>query len=283
MITVILFITVLSLSFNRMGNIPFFQTITNDVTGVFGRLFEAPIRAVDGLFSKVNNLQDTYIENQRLKKEIDRIGEVQAENQAIRQENEKLKEELELQATLTEYEKITATVIARNPDKWLDIVVIDRGSTDGLKVGMSVLGGKGLIGRITEVNPTSSKVMLLTHAEQQAVQTSAEVTTEDGETIYGVITHYDPQRKQLIMDRITSDATIEEGTSVVSSGLGGVVPRGLLIGEVAEVSMDEHGLSQQIYVTPTEDFDQIRFVTVISRNARTVNENEFSKEEEPNE
>lgn len=270
LMTVILFITVLSLSFNRMGNVPFFQTLTNDITAVFGRMFETPIRGIDHLFGAVNNLQNTYTENQRLKKEIDRIGEVQAENQAVKAENKKLKEQLDLQATLSEYKKISGTVIARNPDGWLNLLVIDRGSTDGLKVGMSVLGDKGLIGRVTEVNPTSAKVMLLTNEEQQAIQTSAEVAAEDDEIVHGLITRYDDEREELVMDRITSDATVKKGTKVISSGLGGIVPRGLLIGEVSKVTMDEYGLSQRIYVTPAADFDQIRFVTIVGRDAETT-------------
>lgn len=270
LVTVILFITILSLSFNRMGNAPFFQTITNDISAVFSRVFEAPVRGVDGVFGRVNNLQNTYAENQRLKKELDQIGEVQSENQALREENKKLKEELELQATLTEYKKILGTVISRNPDRWLDTLIIDRGSMDGLEVGMSVLGDKGLIGRISEVNPTSSKVMLLTNEGQHAIQTSAEILTEDDEVVHGIISHFDYESQQLIMDRITSEATIEKGMIVSTSGLGGVVPRGLLIGEVDKVTMDEHGLGQQIFIDPAADFDKIRFVTIIGRSAETV-------------
>lgn len=281
LVTVILFIAVLSFSFNKMGNVPFFQTITNDISAVFGRVFEAPVRAIDGVFSKVNNLQNTYLENQRLKKEINQISEVQSENQALREENKKLKDELDLQATLTEYKKISATVIARNPDRWLDTLIIDRGTTDGLEVGMSVLGEKGLIGRISEVNPTSSKVMLLTNEGQHVIQTAAEIITKEDEAVHGIISRFDYETDQLIMERITSDVTIKKGMKVSTSGLGGVVPRGLLVGEVAKVSMDEHGLGQQIHIEPAADFEKIRFVTVIGRSAETVQpENQESETDE---
>lgn len=274
--TVIAFITILSVSYNRSGQIPVFQQLSNDVTSVFSRVIATPVRFFDRVFSVVDNLQDTYSENQRLKEELDDIVRTQAENSALRSENDDLQAQLELKSTLTEYQKISGTVIARNPDLWLDQIIIDRGERDGVEIGMSVVSDNGLVGRITEVNPTSAKVVLLTTADQKATQTSAEINSEEG-TVYGVVTGYDDLRKELIMERITSDQEIKEGEEILTSGLGGVVPRGLLIGTVSEVTYDEYGLSQRVYIDPAADFDQIRYVLVINREAEHY---DFEEKEE---
>ena len=263
-----IFIGVLWFSFTNYGSAPYFQQVTSDMTAVLGRAFSTPINAINRFFSNVNTLQDTFEENQRLKQEIDQIAEIQAEISTLKADNERLKEELDLQATLTDFTYLTGSVIARNPDMWIDQVIIDRGSSDGLEVGMSVMSNNGLAGRVTDVNPTSSKVTLLTTTDDTAVLTSAEIILED-ETIFGVINGYDTNRNQLIMDQIIAESDIELGTDVVTSGMGGLVPRGLLVGTVAEVALDSHGLGQRVFIEPATNFKDIRYVTIINRQAES--------------
>lgn len=270
LVSFMLFIGILWFSFSNFGSAPYFQQLTSDITAVAGRVFSAPVNSVNNFFSNVNHLQDTFEENQQLKEKVDGLAESQAEIRTLTEDNESLKEELELQDTLTDYNLITGSVIARNPDQWIDQLVIDRGSSDGLENGMSVMSNNGLVGRVAEVNPTSAKVTLLTTNDEASVQTSTEIVQED-ETIFGVINGYDSERDQLIMEQITSESDIEEGTDVVTSGLGGLVPRGLLVGTVAEVGLDRHGLGQRVYIEPSTDFSDIRYVTVINREAETVN------------
>lgn len=271
LISFVIFMSVLLFTFKSMGFASYPQQIVNDITAVVGQMISKPVNALNTLFSDVNNLQDTFEENQNLKKELDKLAEIQVELATINKENEELKTELDLQSTLTDYDLITGSVIARNPDRWIDQIVIDRGSSHGLVKGMSVMSNNGLIGRVSEVSPTSSKVTLLTAPAESAVLTSAEVVLEE-QVIFGVIDAYDVSRKQLVMEQIISTEEIKEGDEIVTSGLGGVVPRGLLVGKVAEVTLDRHGLGQRVYIEPAADFDNIRFITVINREAELLNE-----------
>lgn len=271
LVSVILFVSLISLSIRNTGNIPFVQQATNDITAVLGRVYSKPANAIIGVFDSINDLQNTYEENQRLKIEIDRIYERQAELNTLKDENARLEEELDLSQSLTDYRTISGTVISRNPDNWVDQIVVDRGSQDGVEIGMPVMSGNGLIGRISETNPTSSKVVLLTNIEQTSNHISSEIVMED-DTVYGIISDYNDETDRLLMSQITSTLEIEEGELVTTSGLGGSIPRGLVIGEVDEVSMDSHGLAQQVYVTPAADFNNIRFVTIIHRTAESGEE-----------
>lgn len=279
LVSLMFFIGILWYSFNNFGSAPYIQQVVNDITSVAGRVISKPVNALNGLFSDINNLQNTFEENKELKAKLDELATMQAELTTVTSENQKLQEELDLQATLTDYNTISGTVIARNPDKWIDQVVIDRGNRDGLVNGMSVMSNNGLVGRVVEVNPTSSKVTLLTTNDEAAVYTSAEIALED-ETLFGVINGYDTNRKALIMEQITSTSTIEEGATVTSSGLGGLVPKGLLIGTVSEVSLDRHGLGQRVYIEPATNFEDIRFVTIIDREAETVDKSNHSADTE---
>lgn len=267
LISVILFVSLLSISIRSGGNSPFLQQVTNDITAVLGRTFSKPANAVTDLFDSVTDLQNTYEENQRLKTEIDRIYERQAELNVLRDETTRLEEELDLQSSLTNYQTISGTVISRNPDTWVDQIIIDRGSQDGVEIGMPVMSGNGLVGRISEVNPTSSKVVLLTNIEQSSNQVSSEIVMD--EIVYGIISGYDSENKRLTMSQITSSVSVEEGEVVSTSGLGGAIPRGLVIGEVEEVGMDSFGLAQEVYVKPVADFNNIRYVTIIQRQAES--------------
>ncbi len=271
LISFVIFMSVLLFTFKSMGVASYPQQMINDITAVVGQMISKPVNALNTLFSDVNNLQDTFEENKNLKKELDKLAEIQVELATINKENEELKTELDLQSTLTDYDLITGSVIARNPDRWIDQIVIDRGSSHGLIKGMSVMSNNGLIGRVSEVSPTSSKVTLLTAPAESAVLTSAEVVLED-QVIFGVIDAYDASKKKLVMEQIISTEEIKEGDEIVTSGLGGVVPRGLLVGKVAEVTLDRHGLGQRVYIEPAADFDNIRFITVINREAELLNE-----------
>ncbi len=280
LVSFMIFIGILWFSFSNYGSAPYFQQVTSDMTAVLGRAFSAPVNAINHFFSDVNTLQDTFEENKRLKQKMEQLAEYQAEITTLTEENEHLKEELDLQATLTDYTTLTGSVIARNPDMWIDQVVINRGSTDGLEIGMSVMSHNGLAGRVTDVNPTSAKVTLLTTSDDTSVLTSAEIVLED-ETVFGVINGYDSSRDLLVMEQIISDSEIELGADVVTSGMGGLVPRGLLVGTVAEVSLDRHGLGQRVYIEPATDFKDLRYVTIISRQADSFSGAE--EESEPNE
>ncbi|WP_225744299.1 rod shape-determining protein MreC [Marinilactibacillus sp. Marseille-P9653] len=267
LVSVILFVSLLSLSLTQVGSSNFVQQFTNDITAVTGRVFAKPVNAVSDLFGSIDRLQDTFEENQRLKKEIDRIYETQAELAVLRDENQIMQEELDLQNSLTDFQTITGSVISRNPDSWVDQVTIDRGSQDGLENGMSVMSNNGLVGRVIETNPTSSKVVLLTNLEGSSNQVSAEILSE--EVINGLISGYDVESNRLIMTQITSTAEIAEGEQVITSGLGGSIPRSLVIGTVDEVTMDDHGLAQRVYIKPAADFEHIRYVTIINRTAES--------------
>lgn len=275
LVSFIIFIGILWFSFSNFGTPPVVQQLTSDVTAVMGRIFSKPANALNNFFSDINYLEDTFKENKRLKEKVDSLAESQAELSVLREENVQLKSELDLQSSLTEYSTMTGTVISRNPDAWVDQVIVDRGSMDGLERGMSVMSKNGLVGRISEVSPTSSKVTLLSTTAPSSILTSTEIMQEE-ETIFGVLTGFDLERNELVMEQITSEAAIEIGKEVITSGLGGLVPRGLLVGTITEISLDSQGLGQRVYIEPATDFTDIQFVTIINRIAESP---EFISEE----
>ena len=133
------------------------------------------------------------------------------------------------------------------------------------KKGDSVLSRKGIVGRITEVNNSNSKVELISTNNDSANRFAVQVTSKSGDVINGLITNYDTNSGDLVMGQVTSKKKIEKGTKVVTSGMGGSTPKGLLVGTVEKVSDDDYGLPSKIYIKPAADLDDLSFVTIAVR------------------
>lgn len=279
LISVLIFISLITFSLSsRGGNIV--QSGANDVTGVVGRLLSKPTNAIFGVVDSVNDVQSTYEENQRLKGQLDAIHEKEAAIATLKSENQQLKDELGLEELVTEYTVRRGNVISRNPDQWINQVIIDLGTMNGMERGMPVMNNSGLVGYISETNPTSSKVTLISNVDLSASKVSSEIILEEEEeAIQGIISEYKTDTNQLVMSQITSDVEIKPGTLVTTSGLGGAFPRGLVIGEVEAVRLDEQGLERLVFIKPLSDFNNIRIVSVIERSAETV----FSAQKNPSE
>lgn len=240
----------------------------NDVTNILGRLVSYPANSINDFIDSVNDLSNTYQENQSLKQKIDTIHELEVQLSELKRDNQKMKETLKLQDTLNDYTLVNATVIARNPDTWRDVITINKGSNDGIQPQMSVMSDNGLVGKVMDVNPTSARVALLSNADNTLVRVAAMIQNEK-EPIYGTITGYDDKSNMLVMSQIQATQDIKVGDKVVTSGLGGISPNSLYIGTVEEVAMDRFGLYKEVKIRPAADTNDVRYVTVVIRTSES--------------
>lgn len=247
----------------------------NNTGAWVGRIFSKPVNGIVYFVDSVDNLVNTFEENQHLKLKINEIDELQVRNSDLETENERLRQTLDLNQILSQYSITNATVISRNPDQWQETLMIDVGTNHGVEQDMAVMAGNGLIGRIIEVNPHSSKVLLLTTQQNNASKVSARIQTdEEGNSAIGIIDSYDPAKGHFLMTQVDPNADVKKGHMVITSGLGGVIPSSLLIGEVADVYMDDHGLSKIVEIIPAGEMNDIRFVTVIQQEGQNGEDND---------
>ena len=240
----------------------------NDVTNILGRLVSYPANSINDFIDSVGDLSNTYQENQSLKQKIDTIHELEVQLNELKRDNQKMKETLKLQDTLNDYTLVNATVIARNPDTWRDVITINKGSNDGIQPQMSVMSDNGLVGKVLDVNPTSARIALLSNAGNTLVRVAAMIQNEK-EPIYGTITGYDEKTNMLVMSQIQATQDIKVGDKVVTSGLGGISPNSLYIGTVEEVAMDRFGLYKEVKIRPAADTNDVRYVTVVIRTSES--------------
>ena len=264
-------VTLLLITFSLTVGSTIVSQGVNDVTNILGRMLAYPANSVNDFMESISNLTNTYQENQTLKQKVETIYELEVQLNDLKKDNEKMKEALKLQDTLNEYSLINATVIARNPDTWRDIVTINKGANDGLTPQMSVMSDNGLVGKVLDVNPTSARVALLSNSDNTLVRVAAMIQGEK-ESIYGTLTGFDHEKNILIMSQIQATQEIKVGDKVVTSGLGGISPSSLYIGTVEEVAMDRFGLYKEVRIKPAADTNDVRYVTVVKRASESRNE-----------
>ncbi|MFC6181421.1 rod shape-determining protein MreC [Lactiplantibacillus daowaiensis] len=247
---------------NKKSTPPLIQQFGNDVAGAVDRVIAWPVNGLQGASNSVSDLLNTYQENQKLKKQVDQLAQAKVNAQTAQAENKQLRKELKLNKSLTSYTAVTANVLTRTPSSWMNQFVISKGATSGIKKNMPVMSQSGLIGRVVEVNQTNAKVELISNSSSSADKFAIQVTNKSGSTVNGIVTGYDKSSNLIEMGSVTSKTKIEKGDKVVTSGLGGVTPKGLYVGTVASVKQDDYGLASEIRITPAANLSDLTVVTV---------------------
>ncbi|WP_367341957.1 rod shape-determining protein MreC [Limosilactobacillus sp.] len=247
---------------NRRSTPPLIQQFGNDVVGFADGVVAYPINGLQHGMDSVSELMNAYQENRELKQQVTQLAQTQVRDQTLARENKQLKQELKLNHSLTDYSTVTASVLSRTPSTWQQQLIINKGQTSGVKKNMPVLSGAGLVGRVSEVNKTNSKVELLSDTGESANRFAIHINGSAGKSVNGVITGYNSSTNLLEVGQVSSKAKISKGERVVTSGMGGITPKGLYVGRVARVGKDDYGLAQKIYITPATNFNEINIVTV---------------------
>ncbi len=154
------------------------------------------------------------------------------------------------------YQFISALVVAREQASLSKTILINKGSVHGLKVGMPVIAPPGLIGRLIDVSWHVSKVLLLID-ESSNVDAMLQRTRLQG-IIRGA------GFSGGILKYIIKNQDVKEGDTIISSGMGGVFPKGLLIGKVNHVEKQDNDLFLKIKVAPFVDFSQLEEVLILA-------------------
>ena len=219
-------------------------------------------------FRFVTDKIDNYKEMKMIYKKYKNISDIESKAILLEEENKELKSSLDelkgvlnLNKLITDYKAINATVINRNVGNWYNTLTIDKGEKNGLKVDMVVITNEGLIGKITKTSFYISEVKLITTPDLNNKISVGVVT--DTTTTYGLLSGYDKNTKELSVVDIVDDTTIKVGDKVITSGLSNLFPKGIIVGTVSKLEIDEFGISSLVKVNPVADFNNIRYVTVL--------------------
>lgn len=247
------------------------QILTFDIshpgkTGIFTKIVITittyPVKAIDSITRSIGRVWDNYIylvnvkkENDLLKKKVEQLLSELQELKEYRLENERLKKLLGF-VDEKNYEYLSAKVIGINEEEGLRVVVIDKGSRDGIEEGSAVLVPEGVVGRVFRLGRNSSHVMLITDPRSKAD------------------VRFERTRVRAILrgtgsiceaEFVKNEEDVVRGDILITSGLGGVFPPGNPVGVVQDVETDSTRLFKKISVIPSAHLDTLDEVIVVKR------------------
>ena len=216
------------------------------------------------VYDKYQTLQEMSVvleENKNLQSQVDELTE---ENNQLKQDSyelTRLRELYKLDAQYSDYAKVGARVIGVTTDNWYSSLKIDKGTDDGLKTGMNVIAGGGLVGIISEAGTNYSIVKTIT--ENNSNVSGMLIDTHETCIVQGDIELMDTG-----MIRVThfgSNVIVRNGDKVVTSNISDKYLQGILIGYVKDVKLDSNNLTQSGYIVPAVDFNNLQEVLVITQ------------------
>lgn len=232
------------------------ETVTAPVTTI-GEFVTRPIRGVVAWATDLgvsrSQLETLRSQNAQLRTRVSELEEA-------RLQNERLKGLVQF-ATASKIQSLGAAVIGRPTNSWEGVITINRGTADNVQAGMPVVGPSGLLGQTVDVAAHSARVRLITDPSS-GVSAMLQTTRAEG-IVKGSI------EGKLTLDFVSVEATVRAGDVVITSGMGGVFPKGLIVGEVTKVVKSPAALYQHIELAPSGRVDTLEEVLVLTGVAAT--------------
>lgn len=214
------------------------------------------------------------------------LAQVQEENQKLKEQNDELtsqlntiklekydldnlRELLDLDEKYPSYQKVAASVIAKDTGNWFSVFTIDKGSKDGLKKGMNIMAGSGLVGIITDVGPNYAKVRSI--IDDSANVSAMVTTTGDNMNVSGNLQTMNSDQAITFSELRDSEDKVQIGDPVVTSYVSDQYQQGILIGYIASIESDSNKLTKSGTITPVVDFEHMENVLVILDTKETGN------------
>ncbi len=267
-ISIFIFAVLIGITVNTINDsrkLNFFEKSIKDSVIFVEKIFYTPVKYVNEKISEIKESKNLYKKYTKLLKKVEKTDLYYAQIEELQKEVTELKSTLNLNATLSEYNYVNATVVGRNIGYWYNTLNIDKGSKSGIKVGDAVITEKGLIGKIINTSNFSSTVKLLT-TDEIINKISIKISSGD-DYFYGLLSGYNVEKNVYEIEGITDYNIIKEGDIVTTTGLTDYFPSGILIGNVSSIVKDEFDLNSVVEVKPSVDFSNISIVTVLNRKA----------------
>lgn len=240
----------------------FFYTTLSRVKYMF---IDNPINVIKNTVNDYVSLSTTNQENKKLREnmvEAQRLIDLLSES---RRDNLELRELLDLRETMTQNREIVAQVVNRNAQSFNESVLIDVGENAGIKQHMAVITPQGLVGQISKVDENTSVVKLLS-SQTGLNQFALKVVIDESTTVEALLESYNPQTNTYSVRLLDSTTAVTVGSKVITSGLGKIIPSGISVGEITEITQSQASFSVILKVKPTVNFSNFNYVMVVSKD-----------------
>ncbi len=236
------------------------STVLRTVFSPFQNGMAYIVNKVDGTVDFILEMKSYKEENERLVAEINELKKQNRDITNYHEENERLKELLEMQTNLDAYSTVAASVIAYSSNNSYDTIQISKGTLAGVKEGNAVITPDGVVGKVIEAGPTWSVVSTILNPDNALgvkVSRTGDVAVVEGDSeLYS--------QNYCKMSFIDKGSNLIVGDILETSGSGGIYPAGLSVGAIRDVNSDSMGNLNYATVEPLVDFDKLYEVLVIN-------------------
>jgi rod shape-determining protein MreC len=247
-------LVLMSLRAKQRTGVQFFDALLMEVCSPLQKSSTLVIRTVQGTFQRYIFLVNLEKENRMLKQKIAELQEESHRAKEVKLAFDRLKQLLQFREKNSP-SMIGAEVIGQDPSSWFKSVTIDKGERDGVKKGMAVISPEGIIGQVLKTAPHYATVLLITDYNS-AIDSIVQRTRAKA-----IVEGKGENRCQLKYLLRTEEVAV--GDAVVTSGLAGNFPKGLMVGEIKQVDKKGHGVFQYAELAPSVDLAKLEEVFVI--------------------
>ncbi len=234
-----------------------------EITAPFQKLIKQTTKSTEELWLNYFRLVDVHHENTQLKNEIHALKMANSRYRELLATQERLEELLQFKQTINR-PVLAAQVIGRDPTGWFKSVIIDKGKWAGLRLDMPVVNAFGVVGRVVSVSSNYAKVLLI--IDQNSAVDCLVQRSRDRGMLKGLMSEI------CKLDYVAKSNDITVGDIGVTSGLGGVFPKGLPVGRILDVKEISGELFKDIKIRTAVDFSKLEEVLVILEESKSSNQ-----------
>lgn len=259
-LSVAILVTVLFSALSVMGKDDIVKNAANVVATPFRYIVMKIGEAIDGFDRYFTNIEELYRENESLRDEIDSLSAALENERGAAEENERLKKYLSIIEAHPDFNLLEALVTGSSGENFVTFLTLNKGSDDGVKLGMPIVNEHGLIGSVCELGYNWCRVRVVSEASSGVgayVKRSGEV---------GVLSGVVPNKDGVtcILEYLDENADIEVGDPVYTSGIGSSYPRDIYIGKVTAVETDVYLRTKTATVECAVRCEDLKYVIIVT-------------------
>lgn len=244
---------------------PLSERIVVTVVAPFEKAVNSVGNQIRTAMESVWEIATVYEQNKMLQSEVEQLRVLNIQMNEISAENDRLRVLLNYKQQAKQFDLLVAAVIARDPGTWTSTMLIDKGRDDGLDKNMVVVTAQGLVGNVVEVFASTARVQLILDPRSAV----GAIVQRSESRVAGIVEGDKGSKTMARMVNIPRDADIVEGDRILSSGFGGIYPKGIPIGVVEKIVNDEGGLLKSALLKPDVDFQKLEEVSVVVKSRET--------------
>lgn len=256
-ITAVILVLLVFLSNVEVDKLSYIESVASSVINPVQRIFVDLKNKIQGNSAYFSNMESIMQENEELKSKNSELETALRELEIIKAENTKLQEYMNLTQKYSSYNTIPAYVINRDVSNYSSTLILNVGEKDGIKENMTVIADKGLVGHVISVENSTCKVQVI-------IDPASTVSCTISTTGESIICKGTLENNQILRaSYIPTGAELIQGDKVYTSGIGGIYPKGIIIGDIKEIITTSNITDRYAIVEPVVDFSKVDTVLLI--------------------